>query len=240
MNGPMTMIGGPNISVLDVLEVKVDTFKPGDVAELEEMARKAAPEYHKRSAAYTDAQDYERQTARALSELDGLHVQATQEAQRMLVASADEIITMTSACDVKALAARLRPAQDQVQLLTDAQDLLRYKRFPAVRIQTLEAALDLRRVEELLASITASLLHARTLAKLITAGIFQNENRVAVISEETENARAIAKEAGRQVKLAEEELREERQRQASTQQQRIATHQITRAEVAAAIPVHAA
>ena len=158
----------------------------------------------------------------------------------MLISSADEVIAMTSSCDVKALAARLRPAQDQVQLLTDAQDLLQFKRIPAARIQMLEAALKLRQVEELLACISASLSHARTLGKLITAGIFQNENRVAVINEETENLRALANEAGRQVRLAEVELKEAQQRQATLEQQRLATGTITRAEVASSIPIHSA
>jgi hypothetical protein len=145
---------------------------------------------------------------------------------------------MTSSCDVTALAARLRPAQDQVQLLADAKDLLQFKRIPAGRIQTLEALLNLRRAEELLASIAASLSHAQTLNKLITAGIFRNDNRVAVISEQTEALRATAKEAARQTGMAEDALREERKRQATAVQQRMATGTITRAEVAASIPVY--
>lgn len=156
----------------------------------------------------------------------------------MLLASADEVIAMTSSCDVTALAARLRPAQDQVQLLADAKDLLQFKRIPAGRIQTLEALLNLRRAEELLASIAASLSHAQTLNKLITAGIFRNDNRVAVISEQTEALRATAKEAARQTGMAEDALREERKRQATAVQQRMATGTITRAEVAASIPVY--
>jgi hypothetical protein len=227
-------------TLLDMLEVKPDTFKPEDVGALQEMAKQAAPEHEKRNAAYTGAQDYERQLARSLSELGATHAEAANEAQRMLVESCDEAIAMTSSCDVKGLAARLRPVQDQVQLLTDARDLLRYKRFPAARIQTLEAALKLRQIEELLASIAASVSYASTLSKLITAGIFQNENRVAIISEETESLRALAKESARQVVMAKDELRAERQRQATAEQQRIATHQVTRAEVAAAIPSYSA
>ena len=46
MNGPMGMIG-QNISLLDVLEVKPDTFKPEDVTALEQMGQQAAPEYEK-------------------------------------------------------------------------------------------------------------------------------------------------------------------------------------------------
>lgn len=233
------MIGNGHLTVLDLLEVKPNTFTPEDVAALEEMARQTVPEYEKRMAAHVDAQKYERELTRTLAELDGLHSQAAQEARHMLLASADEVIAMTSACDVKALAALLRPAQDQVQLLTDAQDLLRFKRIPAGRIQTLEAAVNLRRVEELLASIAASLSHARTLDKLIQSGIFRNDNRVAVISEQTEALRATAKEATRQVGLAEDALREERKRQATAEQGRMATGAITRAEVAASIPNYA-
>lgn len=239
MNGPLSMID-QNVSLLDVLEVKVDTFKPEDVTALEQMAQQAAPEFQKRRAAYADAQDHERQLAESLAELKRMHTDATEDARRMLVSSCDEIIALTSACDATALAARLRPAQDQIQLLADARDLLQFKRIPNARIQTLERCLKLREIEELLASLAASLSHARTLAKLIKAGIFQNENRVAVISEETENLRAFAKEATRLAKLAEAELREERQRQATTEQQRIATGTITRAEVASTIPIHGA
>lgn len=239
MNEPMTMLGDGRLSILDVLEVKIDTFKPEDVPALEEMARQALPEYKKRATAYAEAEEYERQLAGTMTELDGMRATAAAETQKLLVASADEIIGLTASCNVTALAARLRPVQDQLQLLTDAQDLLRYKREPAARIQTLEAVLNFRKLEELMASIAASLSHARTLSKLIKAGIFQNENRVAVISEETENLRGLAKEAARRVKLAEDGLREERKRQATLEQQRIATGQVTRAEVAAAIPVYA-
>ena len=238
-DGPLTMIGNGKLTVLDLLEVKPDTFKPDDVAALEEMARQTVPEYEKKMAAHVAAQEYERQLTGTLAELNGLQAQAAQEAQRMLISSADEVISMTSVCDVKALAALLRPAQDQVQLLADAKDLLQFKRIPAGRIQTLEALLNLRRAEELLASIAASLSHAQTLDKLITAGIFRNDNRVAVISEQTEALRATAKEAARQVGLAEDALREERKRQATAQQGRMATGTITRAEVAASIPVYA-
>ena len=239
MNGPLSMID-QNVSLLDVLEVKVDTFKPEDVTALEQMAQQAAPEFQKRRAAHADAQDHERQLAQSLAEVNTMHADATQEARRMLVSSCDEVIALTSACDTTALAARLRPAQDQIQLLADARDLLNFKRIPAARIQMLEAALKLREIEELMASLAASLSHARTLGKLITAGIFQNENRVAVISEETENLRAFAKEATRLARLAEAELKEERQRQATAEQQRMSTGTITRAEVAATIPVHGA
>jgi hypothetical protein len=124
-------------------------------------------------------------------------------------------------------------------LLADAKDLLRYKRIPAACIQTLEAALNLRKVEELLASIAASLSHAQTLATLIKSGIFRNDNRVAVISEETEALRATAKNAAYQTGLAEESLREERKRQLAAEQQRKALGTVTRAEVAAAIPSYA-
>lgn len=234
MNGPLSMID-QNVSLLDVLEVKVDTFKPEDVTALEQMAQQAAPEFQKRRAAYSDAQDYERQLAQSLAELNRMHTDATQEARRMLLSSCDEVIAMTSACDVTALAVRLRPAQDQTQLLADARDLLQFKRIPHARIQTLQAVLKLREIEELMASLAASLSHARTLAKLIKAGIFQNENRIALISEETENLRALAKEATRLARLAQTELTEERQRQATAEQQRIATGTITRAEVAHAI-----
>jgi len=238
-DGPMTMIGNGHLTVLDLLEVKPDTFKPEDVTALEEMARKAVPEYEKRMAAHVNAQEYEGQLTRTLIEVTGLHSQATEEAQHVLLASADEVISMTSACDVKALAARLRPAQDQVQLLADTKDLLQHKRIPAACIQTLEAALNLRKVEELLASIAASLSHARTLATLIKSGIFRNDNRVAVISEETEALRATAKTAAYQTGLAEEALREKRKRQLATEQTRKAKGEITRAEVAAAIPRYA-
>jgi len=237
-DGPMTMIGNGHLTVLDLLEVRPDTFKPEDVTALEEMARETFPEYKKRMATHVGAQEYESQLARTLAELDGLHSQAAQEARHMLLASADEVISMTSTCDVTALATRLRPAQDQVQLLADAKDLLQFKRIPAGRIQTLEALLNLRRAEELLASIAASLSHAQTLNKLITAGIFRNDNRVAVISEQTEALRATAKEAARQTGMAEDALREERKRQATAVQQRMATGTITRAEVAASIPVY--
>ena len=103
------MIGNGHLTVLDLLEVKPSTFTPEDVAALEEMARETLPEYEKRMATHVGAQKYERELTRTLAELDGLHSQAAQEARHMLLASADEVIAMTSSCDVTALAARLRP-----------------------------------------------------------------------------------------------------------------------------------
>lgn len=230
----------PTFSVLDLLEVRPDSFKEGDIAELEGMAQRAVPEHAKRNTAYADAQESERQLTQTLGELDIMHKDATRRAQQLLLASAGEVIATVSCCDVTALATRLRPVQDEVQLLADAQDLLRFKRLPAARIATLEAALKLRQIEELLASICAALSHARQLSRMIKAGVLSDADRIGFVSQQTENLRATAREASRQVRLAEDDLRTERQRQASAEQTRMATGVITRAEVAAAIPTHGA
>jgi hypothetical protein len=241
MDGPQGLRSEPlhSFSALEMFETSPTTFKPGDVEVLVDMHEKTAPEYVIRRAAYLDACEWDEQLVKTLPVLEAMTATAKQQECQLFIASADEIISNTTACDVQGLAARMRPVQDQVALVEEAKNLLTFKRIPAARLGRLEAALNLRKIEALQASILASLSHARTIEKLVTAGVFQNENRVALISEFTERLRASAKEAARQVDLAEEALREERKRQLATEQVRMATGAITKAEAASAIPVYA-
>jgi hypothetical protein len=228
----------PGVDILEIFRVRPDSYKPGDAAELEDMLLRVAPEREKRHAALTDASQYERQLVSTVPELEGLAAQAKLKLQQLLIPRLDEIVATTSACDVQGLAAQLRPVQDEHSLIQEAISLLLHRRIPAARLRRFEAALDMRKIEELEASLLANLAQARIIEKLTAAGVFQNENRVALIDESVERLRAIAKEAARQVGLAEDELREERKRQASIEQQRQASGQITRAEVFSAIPVY--
>ena len=167
--------------------------------------------------------------------LKALARKAREQEQRLLLECADELIAMTTSCDAKALAARLRPVRDQGELIQEAMNLLTHRRLPAARIARLETNLNLLKVRELLASLMASLSGAQTIAKLVKAGVFANENRIALISEETEQLRAAAVEAGRLVVQAEESLRDEKKRQLTTEQTRFAMGLITKAELASAI-----
>jgi hypothetical protein len=238
----MTLIGGSidRPKLIDVLEVKPDTYKPGDTEELTDLLARTHPEREKRNTAYEDACNYEQQLAQTIAEVDTLKTQAVSEANSLLVSSADEIIACGAVCSARKLAALLRPVQDTVDIYQQAHDLLTFKRIPAARIQRLEAYLQFKRAEETEWSIAACLSQARTIEKLVNAGIFQNENRIALISEQTETLRQHASEASRQVRAAEDELRAERQRQTAAEQQRMATGAITRIEVASAVPVRGA
>lgn len=243
MDGPQGLRSEPlhSFNLREVVgDINPMTFKPGNIETLADMFKKTIPEHAIRDAAHVEASQWEERLVKTRPALEAMRTTAKQQECRVFLASADEAISNTTACDVQGLAAMLRPIQDQTALIEEAMNLLTFKRIPAAREATLVAALSLRKIEALQASILASLSHARTIEKLVKAGIFQNENRVALISEETENLRASATEAARQVDLAEEALSEERKRQLETEQVRMATGAITKAEAASAIPVYAA
>jgi hypothetical protein len=226
------------LSIYDVLKVSPTDFKDGEVDALKDMASKTPPEREKRDAAFVAACACETELEQTNAQLGALHTAAMQAESQILVSAMDELVSTTSACDARGLSASWRTAHDEVKLIQEAQNLLRFKRIPAAKLRRLEAKLALCKIESVEAHIAASLSHALTVEKLIVAGIFRNDNRIALVSEETERLRSIGKEADRQVGLAESALRDERSRQLTAEQGRMATGTITRAEIASAIPAY--
>jgi hypothetical protein len=225
---------------LEIFEVSPTTFREGDVDTLKDIRDKAIPGCAARRAALDEASAHEQGSEETLGKVEALAERSRQTEKQVLVNIMDEAASTTDACDVQGLASTWRKAHDETTVWQETANLLRFKRIPAARLRRLEATLSLRKIEAVLAGVLASLSHAETIAKLVTAGVFQNENRVALISEETERARALSKECDRQVGLAEDALRDERTRQAVDEQRRVTVGAITRAEVASAIPSYQA
>lgn len=226
--------GAPNI--LDLYETHQDDFTPGDLPILEAMLCQTARERGRQEGLYSDTCQGLDQLTTTLPELDSMIAAAKQDFQQGFLAAGDEIIATGSACDVRGIAARLRPVEDQLTLLQGAKDLLFYRRIPAARLRMLEALLRLRKLEALEASLMADLSHARTLEKL--TGAFLEEGRCAFVGQRTTDLRNLSQEAKRRVGLAETALRDEKNRQATLEQTRMACGTVTRAEVCSATPVH--
>jgi hypothetical protein len=206
---------------------------------LDDMGTKVCPEVTKRSAALDVAIEHEHELTARFREVGERLTDSKARTAQALVDTCTEIVCMGSAADARTLGALWRASDDETVILSHTLDLLQHVRIPAARIARLEAALEFARVKELADSIAAALAHSKMLDKLIVAGVFDG-GRVGIVSEEVETLRAIAKEAARQVSLAEDELREERKRQQSARQQRLATGGVvTRAEISATIPNYA-
>lgn len=229
-------VASRDATLLDMLDARPSEHTPRKTPELEDYQAKVGPEVTKRRAALDAATEYEQEMSACVREVgERLAVSKTRTAQA-LVDTCTEIIGMGSAADARALGALWRASDDETVILSHTVDLLHHVRIPAARIARLEAALELARVKELAASIAAALAHSKMLDKLIVAGVFDG-GRVGIVSEEVETLRAVAKECARQVSLAEDELREQRKRQQTARQQRLATGGVvTRAEISATIP----
>jgi hypothetical protein len=212
----------------------VQQSPPQDLAEAEDMLRRVPPELEKRRTAFNVACEDLQMLGNTQGELRAEHARGEAEFQPMLMSGWVETIRNLDACDVLALSERLRPLEYKLAFMRDAKDLLVHKLIPAAKLHMLESALSLRKIEELEGDLLAVISHERTVQK--AAGVFAEEGRVAIVGERTQALRKHAAEAARRVALAEEELREERKRQLTEEQQRFSCHQITRAEAVAAIP----
>ncbi len=225
-----TMLPG-SPDALALFETKND-LKPGDRGQLEDMLARVIPEREKREAAHRDSCDYINTLGKTASELAALHADVAASCARKRLAGWDEVIATVTACDTLGIAQTLAPMEHQLAFIADATDLLTFKRIPAARLAMLEARLNLRKIEALETQLMADISHARTLEKL--SGVFEAEGRVAFIGETTSALRRAAEEAARQVRVAEDALREERKKQLASEQQRFASGQVTRAEAVAA------
>ncbi len=228
------MIGDGHLSMLDMIEdrLKFDQFEPTVIPELERMGAESLPVLEQRAKDYNAALEAEQQLKGDIAEVARLKQDASARFKGQLLTCTDEAAATLSACDAASVASRLRTIQDELTLWQDTEDLLAYVRVPAAHLKSLKSALALREIEELVANISAGLVHARTLNALIQGGVYRADNRVGIISEEVERLRAVATEAGRLTKLAASELAEETARQTATTQMRMANALVTRVEAA--------
>jgi hypothetical protein len=219
------------LTTLNLFATNPREFKEGDVEELEGMASKLFSGRPEVLAVHEGNLQHERELSERWQTLGTKRDGMGRAYRKHMLAVMGEGISTLDACDWPGLAAQLESERVSFQLVADAQDLLFYRRMPAGRLASLQSAFNLARYDAALAGILANLSHARTIDKLTTAGVFRNDNRVALISEETERLRAQAHEAERQADIAEDALRAERKQQLINDQTRTASGQLTKAEI---------
>lgn len=134
------------------------------------------------------------------------------------------------AADANALAMQLLPLEREAELLQDTLDLLTHVRIPDALDVKLEVTRDLRRIENLEASLYAAHSHATMLEKLERAGFGESHGRVIAVSENVENLKLAAAEAHRQAQLADAQLTDERAARITRTAARRAAGQITKVE----------
>lgn len=230
MDGPAGLSN--KYAYIDLLAGGVEGTTSGDVEGLTEMLTSTIPQVEKLEAEYQGVCAYEADQMAMVPVLDTLHGDASRKVQEFLLPSLEELLATTTACDTVALAQRMRPYEDQLALITEGQNLLTFVRIPAARLRRLETARDLRRVEALAAALLAALSHAKTQERLENAGVFAAEGRVAIVGETSTRLRTAAQEAQREAMAAEQELRQEIERQYTTVESRMSAKHITRAEAA--------
>ncbi|MGB9458851.1 MAG: hypothetical protein WCB12_22595 [Bryobacteraceae bacterium] len=235
LNAPASLLNGQ--SLLDTLGEDPNTFQPGDADALQDMYDTATTAQPRWVMALQEALRAESDLRDTWQKLGAMKTQASQKLQAEFLRVMDEGVSNGSACDWRAYAVTLEADRSAIALLQDTEDLVQRVRMPAARLARLEATFGLRKFDALIAALAAALAHCRIIESLTKAGIFSNSNRVALISEEVEALRSHAREAQRQADQAEQALQEERARQVAAEQIAVAHGTITRAQVAAAIPV---
>jgi hypothetical protein len=130
------------------------------------------------------------------------------------------------------LSEQLRPLESQLSFLKDAGDRLEV-RIATARLRRLEATLERRKIE----SFESQLIYAISVLRTETAmaAIREDEGGAVVFGKRSIALREASLEAGRQVALAENELRQERSRQVTAEQTHLAQGTLNRAQVASAI-----
>jgi len=241
MNGPAMLVNAistlpEGVTLIGICGVQQSP--PQDLAEAEDMLQHVTPELERRATGHRATCGDLQMLGNAHAELNSAQAKVEAELQPLRMSSWVEAVRNFGACDMLALSEQLRPLEYQLKFISDAKDLLVFKMVPAARLRMLESALNLRKIEALEANLLAAISHERTMQR--AAGVFEEEGHVAIVGERTQALRKHAVEAERRVGLAEEELREERKRQLTEEQQRFACHQVTRAEVVASIPACAA
>jgi hypothetical protein len=202
------------------------------------MKAKLAPVLAQRRAALEAAITHEQDLAQWAREQDSAIQQDQYNVAQLRIASCDELNALGSNADIDSMSARLRGVQDRLDLRIDARDMLHHVRIPAARIARLQAGLEVARTVEVDANIDHATARSEMLDKAISAGLFDS-GKMGLFSEKVDALHAAKEKAARRVTDAENELRETRQKQEADRQTRSAHGLITRAEIAAAIPIYA-
>jgi hypothetical protein len=228
MNGPPSLI--------DLFEVQPSS--PEIVEQTENRLRQVTPEREKLDAELITARESHQTLRNTCGELTAGIAKDEAEFNLKYMSALVEINQNPGACDIQGIAESLRPWEHKLTLARDARDLLVHKLMPAAQLHTLEVLFRLRKVELEEVRLLAFISQERTLKK--AAEVFGEEGRCAIVGERTQALVKQTAEAERQLALAEDELRQERKRQLTDEQQRFFCHQITRAEAVASIPACAA
>lgn len=221
---------GPNVTPLKLFETNRDTWKLGDAIRIEEMLIEVAPELAKRRSALEATEQLQKQLGESIAEVNKAIAEGTKEYTVLLRECMDEGVSTGAACNFQDLGSRLQLLESGIALRRETGNLVTYRLIPGARLQHRKDMVALREILHLEAQLRADHSEASTMEAL--QEVFECEGRLAVIGAKTCALRAIEAECKRQVALAKQSLLEERNRQGTVEQQRIASGQLTRAEIA--------
>lgn len=235
MDGPFSLTLPQNPTDLDLIIAGAKTPDPALLPQYIALAKEAGPLrikcIHEEEAAFA--------TERLLTETRGsvtdLLAKVNFAFQKERILAWDEFLDNITACDSLALSERLSPTEYQVVFMKDSNDRLDV-RIAAARLHRFEKTLKRRKSD----AFESQLLYTISVLKTETAmaAIREEENGAVVFGARSQALLAAAQEKLRLVHLAEDELREERKRQLSAEQTKMAHGLLTRAEVASAIPAY--
>jgi len=232
MDGPLTMKLPPNPTPLDLLMTGAESPDPALLPEYMTMAKEAGLCRQTRLQDEDVAFEDERRLTVTRGELGGLAASLQEQLRKQWIPAWDEVIDNLTACDTLLLSEQLRPLESQLSFLKDAGDRLEV-RIATARLRRLEATLERRKIE----SFESQLIYAISVLRTETAmaAIREDEGGAVVFGKRSIALREASLEAGRQVALAENELRQERSRQVTAEQTHLAQGTLNRAQVASAI-----
>jgi hypothetical protein len=233
MNGPVAMRVPLNPTRLDLLMAGAETPAPALLPEYLRMAKETGPCRKVRIQDEQAAFAEERLLAQTRGSVEELRVKFSLELQKTRIPSWDEYLDNITACDSLALSERLRPLEYHVTFITDAKDRLEV-RIRAARLRRLEATLERCKIEALESQLLCAISVLKTETAMAT--IREQEGGAVVFGKRSEMLHQAALEAMRQVGVAEDALRQERNAQLAAEQTRMAQGTITRADAASAIP----
>lgn len=222
-----------NPTPLDLLILGAETPDPVRLPEYITLAKEAGLHREKRIQEEKAAVAEERLLTQARAPVEEFLKTLNLELQRMKIPSWDEFLNNLTACDSRALSDQVWPLEYQVTFVKDSKDRLEV-RIRASRLRRLEVTLERCKID----AFESKLLCAISVLKTETAmaEIREQEGGAVIFGKRSETLRQAAREAIRQVSLAEDALRQERNAQLAAEQTRMATGTVSRAEVASAIP----
>src|ERR1019366_5710603 len=146
MDGPFQLMFPPDTTPLEFWAVTGKDFCQEKLAQYTDLARDVGPEREKCLSTEREATNNLTILTRTVGDLTAARETADAELRKEQASAWDEVI-QNPACNAGDLAVHLRPMEDKRTILTDAKDLLVFKRIPAARLQRMEATLALRKFE---------------------------------------------------------------------------------------------